>query len=179
MTDDRNYSIHAPKASGVVLSQSLHRDFTEFKTSSPPDVVGVVSSSSVRSLRKGATELARYFRREFHYDFVLFSEAAHGSHDKDRAFLYSHEPYLRSLRGFRVVPLIGCVSFRWRENDPPGYALQWVWLHPYYRGHGLLSRSWEYFKVRFGEFTVEEPLSSAMKHFLSKQSQTGKSSPIA
>lgn len=169
------YSIRAPKVGSRILNRTNILDFMAYKNDGyfpPADIVGVVSSSSPLSVRRAAVELATYFKHEFHYDFLQFAETPEGSHERDRAFLYSHGLFLGGRPIASNIPLVGCCSFRWRENDePPGYALQWAWFHPYFRRQGLLTRSWRYFTDRFGRFRVEEPLSLAMKAFLDKHAR--------
>ncbi len=46
--------------------------------------------------------------------------------------------------------------------------MQWVWLHPYMRRKGCLTRAWPIFAERFGQFDCEPPLSDAMQTFLEK-----------
>jgi hypothetical protein len=58
---------------------------------------------------------------------------------------------------------MGACCFRVREA---GWALQWIWLHPYFRDHGYLTAAWDAFRALFGGLYVEPPLSSAMAGFL-------------
>ena len=50
----------------------------------------------------------------------------------------------------------------------PHRTLSVVWIHPYYRGRGLLRKAWPYLWGAEGPFLVEPPLSPAMKGFLRK-----------
>lgn len=112
-------------------------------------------------------KLAKYFRREFQYDSIQYS--ARESMEKNgtqEAFLWTNDPGCRHFA-------IGACCFRWRvwTNAPPGWALQWIWLHPYERNRGRLTRAWPYFQDRFGDFHVEPPLSPAMRAFLARQTR--------
>jgi hypothetical protein len=116
----------------------------------------VTTTSPIR-YRRAVWRLATYFRREFGYDFVQYGHEGHEDDATARAFLWF---------GRNVV--IGACCFRWREwtDAPAGWAMQWIWLHPYSRSCGYLTRAWPYFRARFGDFHVERPLSRAMAGFL-------------
>ena len=118
-------------------------------------------------------KLARYFRREFDYDCVQYSAVESTTRNKTtEAFLWSVTGL--SATGYIQVA-IGACCFRWRKwkDAPPGWALQWIWLHPYERNQGRLTRAWPYFRERFGDFHVEPPLSPAMRAFVAKQAKKG------
>lgn len=112
--------------------------------------------------RSTLERLAKYFQREFRYDFIQYISSEPRS--DDIGFLWSVE-----IMDKRVVDAAvgGCV-FRSREA---GWALAWVWFHPFVRRQGLLSDAWPYFRRRFGSFDVEEPLSDSMDKFLAKQGE--------
>ena len=62
--------------------------------------------------------------------------------------------------------LIGCACFRNRADI--GWALAWVWLHPFARRKGLLQDAWPAFVAEYGDFAVEPPLSQPMVQFMEK-----------
>ena len=66
--------------------------------------------------------------------------------------------------------IAGTCAFRWREwkNRPPSWGLQWIWVAPKARRHGILSRRWPMLRARFGAFVIEPPLSAAMAAFAAK-----------
>ncbi len=123
---------------------------------------------------------AHYFRREFGYDFVQFDAS-------EESYVYNHITKKQERNDFcgwlftcpknchrdsiGMVKTVGGCCFRYREysNAPSGWALCWIWLHPYYRNKGILSKKWQLFQKEFGEnFYVEPPFSRAMEKFLSK-----------
>lgn len=122
-----------------------------------------MTSKSPLPLRNAVETCAIYFRREFGYDFVQYSATPF---DKDdicaRAFLWVERHH------FDWQPTVGACCFRWREytNAPHAWALQWIWMHPYARGRGLLGAAWPAFRQRFGDFIIEGPLSEAMWGFV-------------
>lgn len=120
----------------------------------------VTSGSSARR-KKAVAALALFFKREFGYDFLQYSESE--SDPNSRVFLWSTDSF-GSRRCY------GAVSFRLRvyKDHQPVWALQWVWIHPYHRGEGWLTSIWPYLIKRFGAFDIEPPLSKAMQRFLTK-----------
>lgn len=117
------------------------------------------------SLRKAIYQFATYFRREFQYDFVQYSiEPEPNYGDKNTwAYLIGEPLYDHRLGSY------GACCFRWRDkwtNLEPHWALQWIWIHPYKRNNGLLSKYWPFLEEKFGNFMVEDPLSKAMEYFL-------------
>ncbi len=125
-----------------------------------------VTNDSPRKLQQAAFKIAEYAKREIGFDFVPFSV------DDDEqfvAYLFTdHGDYAAKLR---AVAVFGACCFRYRKytNAPAAWALQWVWLHPYFRNKKHLSEAWRQFKDRFGVFYVEPPFSPAMKHFLQQR----------
>lgn len=125
--------------------------------------MAVTPKSSLR-LRREVERFAIYFRREFDYDFQQF-EATERPRKAYAAYLFTSEP--------NCFPRMwaGACCFRWREYKEmdPRWAVQWIWLHPYYRSKGILGRAWERFHELHGNFICEPPLSPAMEAFLKKR----------
>jgi hypothetical protein len=125
----------------------------------------VVNRASRLRVHRGVQQLACYFRREFRYDFPLYRAGEPDRNPRDRAYLWVGD-YLRSDIS---EPVVGACCFRWRTDvQPNGFALQFAWFHPYARRKGRLSSAWPFFRARFGDFVIEEPLSYAMRAFVSK-----------
>jgi hypothetical protein len=115
-------------------------------------------------LRNAVHRFARYFRREFKYDFVQYSPSDIQGPDEANAFLFCDPRWEDSYDAY------GACCFRWREwkDHPPGWALQWAWMHPYWREKGHFKRVYPLFRERFGLFHFEPPLSKAMRGFIDK-----------
>jgi hypothetical protein len=128
------------------------------------DEMVAVSPDSPLKLRSEVERFALYFKREFSCDFQQF-EAREKPKTPYAAYLFLNEPnhYPRYW--------VGAFCFRWREytDGKPRWAAQWAWLHPYYRGKGILSRAWGEFHKNHKNFLCEPPLSPAMRTFLKKQ----------
>lgn len=127
---------------------------------SAKEAIWPVVVDSPRHERQRVERFARYFRREFGYDFVQFSACE--TDDDYVAFLFTE----RDVFGTPVP--FGATCFRWRRwNDAPdGWAMQWIWMHPYYLAQGHLTEAWPLFRGLFGDFHVESPLSRAMEGFM-------------
>lgn len=116
-----------------------------------------VGLRSPLAARKAVERIASYFRRECAFDFLQYSAKG----DDASAFLWVGSRYIGETNVAH-----GAACFR-RLVD--GWMLSWVWLHPYMRDQGLLTKAWSYFEAKFGEFFVDPPLSPAMKSFLIKR----------
>lgn len=162
MKMNRHYTIAVPYLPARQPERELWRHvLTGHLYGALPNGVEVVYCDSPESNKKAVHELARLFRREFHYDFVQYHAS---SSDPDaRALLWVDE-----CHGSRTA--IGACCFRLRDGDEreTHWGLQWVWFHPYERQKGHLSRAWLAMRKRFGTFAVEEPLSKAMSVFLER-----------
>ena len=130
----------------------------------------VVTATSRPVLRRAVECIAYYFRREFSYDFVQYC-SLEMEDDGHRAYLWTDPQTLKNDK----ETVIGACCFRWRRwKDVPAdfpaesYCLQWLWLHPYQRRKGVLSKAWPYFLARFDPFVPEGPHSPAMEAFLRK-----------
>lgn len=123
-----------------------------------------VTIRSPLSHRRAVWRLARYFRREFRFDFEQY-----GYEGRDDDF--DHRAYLWLADRYSHASVIGACCFRWRDEYKdlsPRWGLQWIWFHPYERRKGHLTEAWPYFRARFGDFCPEPPLSAAMRSFLFK-----------
>lgn len=116
----------------------------------------MVKNDSPMKDKKCVYKLACYFRREFNYDNVQFSEK---DDDNYEAYLFQNHRSEDEVYG-------GC-CFRNRNYKDAGkmWALQWIWFHPYFRDNGNLKKHWPFFKERYGNFNVEGPLSKTMYEF--------------
>ena len=123
-----------------------------------------VTIRSPQAHRRAVYRLARYFRLEMGYDAVQYGFDGREDDPDHVAFLWVHPEGVGRGSGFRV-PCVGACCFRLRDE---GWALQWIWLHPYVRRQGLVSGMWPQFVEEFGDFAVEGPVSVAMRAFLAK-----------
>lgn len=57
--------------------------------------------------------------------------------------------------------------------DKGDWRLDWAWVRPDRRRHGLLAARWPQFLAKFGDFWIEHPLSDAMQSFLTKYATEG------
>jgi len=119
-------------------------------------------------LRRVVERFAIYFRREFEYDFQQFEATEKPKAENSyAAYLFANEP------NWDPRVWVGACCFRWRKFEDVGHqwAMQWMWLHPYFRGKGILSHSWDKFHELHGNFFCEPPFSRAMTLFLRKQAK--------
>jgi hypothetical protein len=131
----------------------------------PGEPIAVTWESPLK-LRREVERFAIYFRREFSYDFQQFSATEKPKKEQPyAAYLFTNETnhYPRVW--------VGACCFRWRkyQDAEPRWGAQWAWLHPYYRGKGILSGAWDRFHELHGNFLPEPPYSPAMEAFLRKR----------
>lgn len=129
-----------------------------------PELVEVNYESPIL-LKKALYQCAKYFQREGYSDWCHYDMS-----EKDFiGFLFLDHNYAHA---------IGACIFRLREyeNIPkPFNTMHWVWLHPYARNKGILSRYVDFFNKRFGYWYPETPHSKAMQAFTEKHNMV---SPI-
>ena len=128
------------------------------------DAIRIKSTDDIKS-RMAMFRISTYFKREFHFDSFQYASFYDIENDNEcYAYVWSLEK--NTTKTDHTV--IGAIVFR--KRDWGGFGLQWVWLHPYIRNTGLLSRHWKLFEEKFGnDFFVEPPLSISMKNFLLKR----------
>ena len=133
-------------------------------------LAGMVTQRSPLPMRRAVQQMAHYFQREVHYDFLQYVAVEEERDDKTVAFLWTDDYPIDNKGSLEVL---GACCFRWRQYSDSGdrYALQWIWIHPYRRRKGHLTKAWPYFEKRFGEFIVEGPLSRAMRVFLATKTK--------
>lgn len=144
-----------------------------------------VTIDSPLPLRRAVYRLACYFRREFHYDFIQYEYEGRETDPKHVAFLWPCENARHCCGNDTfTIPAIGACCFRWRKyiheetsEKYEGYALQWIWLHPFCRRQRLLSDAWPQFREQLGDFLVEPPYSDAMEAFLIDRAESHGDAP--
>jgi hypothetical protein len=120
-----------------------------------------VVDAAPKPLRRAVENCAVYFRREFNYDFVQY-RAEHPA-ALSEAFLWIQQ----------MEMVVGGCCFYWEKfrDGHECWVLGWVWLHPYVRRDGHLTKVWPYFREQYGEFWVSSPWSPAMQQFLKKNGE--------
>lgn len=139
----------------------------KFEDHLTPYGLNLVGYAEGIKIRKCVELFAKYFRREFSYDFIQYSVFPEKKNEDmlTKPYLFGEIEY-----GFNYVSYGAC-CFRYRgqeywNNIRPHWALQWIWIHPYKRNQGLLTKYWAYFEERFGNFMIEEPRSKSMENFI-------------
>jgi hypothetical protein len=143
---------------------------TLYNKSSMPSGLCVVTDESSNTARKAVEKLAWYFKREEGYDFVQY--LATERDPEARAFLFTAQDWGRDDAEASVG--LGACCFTRRDC---GRALQWIWLHPYVRRQGILTKVWPFFRERYGDFVVEPPLNDGMKGFMKSVTRASETVP--
>ena len=143
----------------------------------------VVGPQSPLSWLKAVEEMAYYFKRELKFEFPTFTaeERFKSELHRDRVLVFykteilDHNPTPKNPKDFtNAYTFFGAIGVRWRqrENAPASWSLPWVWLHPYERRQGHLTKAWPFLLKMFPKFSVEPPISPAMTSFLKKVGYT-------
>ena len=143
----------------------------------------VIGPQSPLSWLKAIEEMAYYFKRELMFEFPTYSanERFKPELQRDRVLVFhrtevlGHKPTPRNPKDFiNAYTFFGAIGVRWRkwECAPASWSLPWVWLHPYERRRGRLSKAWPFLLKMFPNPYVEPPISPAMSAFLKKVGHT-------
>lgn len=102
------------------------------------------------------------FKRDFGYDFMQWPSVS----TRDRL-----DPrWVGFLFASPDGAIDGACAFM---DDDEEWGLQWVWIRPERRRHGLLASSWPAFLAEFGDFWIEHPLSEGMHAFVARHASQG------
>lgn len=135
----------------------------------------LVVPTSPLPMRQRVEKIGRYFRREFRTDFPpMLAEEVPGEFG---CIPYEAHLFLEEARDHfeedRPLPyrIVGAACFRWQTwtNADASWEFSWVWLHPFSRHRGHLSRAWTHFKEKYGNFAMSQVLSRDMEAFLAKR----------
>lgn len=120
-----------------------------------------VTIDSPLKLRRIVENFARYLHFEERYDFTPF--------DAEESVGYT--AYLFGEGQFWV----GACVFSHVKACAPGvpeasWILAWIWVHPFCRRRGVLTRAWKRLEAEHGLFLLQSPLSYAMDCFCVERS---------
>ena len=144
-------------------------------TISLPVFDNCLSATGLRKVTYGSDEaekaaleqFARYFKNEMHYDSIQYEAERHGSKTIGYLFTTSAMDICTEEHSEMPTRCVGGCVFRDVNGN---WVLCWVWIHPFFRKTGVLSRQWQTLNDELGSFSIEKPLSASMDKFLQKQS---------
>jgi len=130
----------------------------------------VLPESKLR-MRNRVEKFAIYFKREMKKECVQFRTDE--TRDSDNfvpweAYLFYEIACDRWNGENKNIPIrfIGSCCFRQSEGEP--WRLDWAWFHPFFRRRQHLRNAWPSFLKKYGDFKIEEPISTSMKEFLGR-----------
>ncbi|MFF1340762.1 hypothetical protein ACFVYT_23100 [Streptomyces sp. NPDC058290] len=134
----------------------LHIDKPQFGVTIP--------SGDDMQLRQAVEALGRCFQREMRFDFPPFTAKPSPHHvaESVEGLLFN------SKKLFATFPVAtGAAGMSVQEGEP---WLDWIWIHPFERGRGLVDAAWSDLERTYGsEFRIQQPISRAMKGFLRRR----------
>ncbi len=121
-----------------------------------------VHSSSLKKYKEAIECFGLYWCRELDYSPPYRTE---DHYENCEGFLFRNPHDLNVVGG-------GCFSKNQTvmkdKTQKLVWWLDWVWIHPFFRHKGYLSRAWPTFKNVYGNFIVQRPYSKPMECFLKK-----------
>jgi hypothetical protein len=108
--------------------------------------IEAVMPNSPELLRVHVELFARYFLREMHMDGVQFETAE----TAESPGYVRYQAYLFAIQD----RFIGAGCFRYRDYQDPArpWVFDWMWLYPYFRRQGHLTRAWPTLRSELGNF---------------------------
>ncbi|MEX5748764.1 C2H2-type zinc finger protein [Massilia sp. X63] len=97
------------------------------------------------------------FKRDFGYDFLQWPSVS------TRARLNPN--YVGYLFADADGAIDGACAFYCDKGE---WRLDWAWIRPERRRHGLLAARWPHFLGEFGDFWIEHPISDDMRGFIDR-----------
>lgn len=120
-----------------------------------------ITYSSAEWQRVAAVQLTRYLSLETKIRQDL-SECANAWQENQTA-VYSIVETVSCPKGDDRQAMVGMITFHQFDTNP---ILYHCYLHPFFRGKGLMKKAWLEIQKRYPRFEIEEPISAAMGRFL-------------
>lgn len=112
------------------------------------------------AIRTAIATLGRNIQREEHYDFPLIARP-----EKDPVYLWLDR---QPCCGEYEVTGAAVFSLDFYSNLPGVWCLVWIWLQPFARRCGRLTKAWPVFSKRHYPFTVQPLVSLRLTQFLTR-----------
>jgi hypothetical protein len=122
-----------------------------------------VDAASQRWLHRIVYRCALALKRDERYDFPQWRE------DRPPEGAAYGDLHAVVLVEDGVIP-VGAVGFSWTKwkDHTPGWRMNFAWVADDWRRQGVMARRWTQWRETYGDFTLERPLSAAMKAFVAK-----------
>ncbi|MEU9705086.1 hypothetical protein [Streptomyces sp. NPDC047981] len=139
----------------------VHERFWSFYDEDQP--YPVVTDESPRALRDVAEEFAMYFKRETPFDGYPYSARPGDNTFPMSVVLIPYRNWVNSPH----CPVVGAVGVIpagngfWRAESDHLAAVTWVWLHPHFRGKGLMTAAWKFIREQWPTATLTRPFTPA------------------
>jgi hypothetical protein len=116
-----------------------------------------VDVSSPLWMHREVEKRALRFKRDFGYDFCQWPSVS----TRDRL----NPKFIGYLFADAEGAIDGACAF---FCDEAKWRLDWAWIRPERRRHGLLAARWGHFLAEFGDFWIEHPISDDMRSFIDR-----------
>ena len=139
-----------------------------------------VTHDSPIAYRKAVEKIGRYWEREGDFQCGIPYDHEYKYENEKAVFLWTApttiERFIKNEDGWHDVDILnkaiayGACGFDYKDK----WQLAWIWIHPYERRKGVLTKAWDYFYERFsdekGHVDVHYP-NESMLLFLEKDYQ--------
>ena len=123
-----------------------------------------VDENSPKWLHRAVYRGARALARERRYDFTQWGEDRAPRTRSDERDIHA---LLLVENGAIPVGVAGFSRIIWSDRDP-GWHMLFAWIADEWRRRGVMSSRWPQWRETYGDFTLERPLSKAMRAFIAK-----------
>lgn len=131
-----------------------------------------ILSDTKKNSKLALESIARCFKNEMKYDHTQYDASEHYG-DSCIGFIIVEQNLSRTVdydfsneKNIQFHYVIGGGCF---INDSDNLKeLDFIWLHPYARRRKIMQEVWKIFNKKFSDFTLSQPLSTAMINFLEK-----------
>lgn len=143
------------------MDLSISEKFSSFN-----NILEVDKQSDIK-LHEEVYKIAKYFMEELNYDRIPYSQYGNLSNEY-KVLLFTEKAldiYRKDPMPYRIYG--GCLFSKIKFTKGDDYwALEWIWIHPFFRNRGNLKKNWTQLEENFGNFIIKTPISNDMKAFL-------------
>lgn len=122
----------------------------------------LVATESPIWMHREVRQRALQFKRDFQDDCCQWEGTVRAKNPNPQSHAYLFSDHTGQ---FGEGAIVGAYAF-WRERNQ--WRLRWVWVCPNMRRIGVLARRWPLFLEKYGDFSIEIPLSDSMQKFIFK-----------
>jgi hypothetical protein len=143
-------------------------DLSIHKLPNPCNNLIIVDEKSDINLHNEVYKIAKYFSEDINYFGIPPYPLLGIKNKEDIALLFTAEVIDLDKTEPMSYRIFGSCYFSRQSftKDNDCWALEWIWLHPFFRNKGNLKKYWPYLENNFGDFLIMGDVSNDMEAFL-------------